>query len=98
MIDNSPKKNLFFDQFGNCLEKKTSFGKIRKPNTKSIRKRLKFADKDFVRFVEECLKWDRKNRLTPFNALKHKWIIKDFQKDMLEIHNKKIEDILNNDE
>ena len=98
MIISSPKKNLFFDKNCNPLEKSNSFGKIRKPNTKSISKRLKNADKSFIKFVKECLKWDRKERLCPLRALRHEWIIKDLGKEMLDVHNNKIEEILNNNE
>jgi dual specificity tyrosine-phosphorylation-regulated kinase 2/3/4 len=98
MIINSPKKYLFFDKNLNPLEKMNSFGKIRKPNTKSISKRLKKADKDFIKFVKECLKWDRKERLSPLKALRHEWIVKDLGKEMLDVHNNKIEEILNNNE
>ena len=98
MIISSPKKNLFFDKNCNPLEKSNSFGKIRKPNTKSISKRLKNADKPFIKFVKECLKWDRKERLCPLRALRHEWIIKGLGKEMLDVHNNKIEEILNNNE
>ena len=98
MIISSPKKNLFFDKNCNPLERSNSFGKIRKPNTKSISKRLKNADKSFIKFVKECLKWDRKERLCPLRALRHEWIIKDLGTEMLDVHNNKIEEILNNNE
>ena len=94
LIEFSPKKNLFFDENGNCLNKKNSFGKIRKPNKKSIENLLKNSDEDFVDFVKKCLVWEVEKRLTPLMALKHKWIIKNMPMEILKIHLKKINEII----
>ena len=43
LIDNSPKKLEFFNEDSSPLEKKNSFGKIRRPNKKSIEAFLIFS-------------------------------------------------------
>ena len=92
LIEKSPKKLEFFNENGNPLEKKNSLGKIRKPNKKSIEAFLINADKDFIDLIKNILKWKKEERIKPEEALKHKWIVKNLNKEELELHYLKIKE------
>lgn len=93
MIENAKKRDLFFDEDGEVYEKENSFGKIRRPNTKLLENFLVNADEDFTNFVKNCLQWDYKRRITPEEALRHKWICKEMPKEVLKVHYKKIKEM-----
>ena len=92
LIDNSPKKLEFFNEDGSPLEKKNSLGKIRRPNKKSIEAFLINADKDFIDLIQNILKWNKDERFKPEDALKHNFIIKNLNKEGLELHYLKIKE------
>ena len=97
MIFRSSKRRNFFNEKGEPLEKPNSFGKIRKPNKKSLENLLKRADNDFIDLIKSIFKWKKEERITPEDALKHKWITKNMNDITLSEHQKKINNFMNYD-
>ena len=86
IIFKSPKRRYFFNDKGEPLEKPNSFGKIRRPNQKYLEKFLKNSDNDFIDLIKKIFKWKKEERITPDEALKHKWIIKNMNNNILSQH------------
>jgi serine/threonine protein kinase len=97
LIFKSHKKRNYFTDNGEPLEKPTSFGKIRKPNKKSFEKFLKNADNDFIDLIKKIFKWKKEERITPEEALKHTWIIKNMNEKLLFEHFNKIKNFIDYD-
>eukprot|EP00741_Cyanophora_paradoxa_P025736 tig00000391_g24835.t1 len=74
LVDASPRRKMFFDSAGNPRIVPNSRGKKRRPASKDITACLKCSDAGFVNFLENCLRWDLRERFTPEDALQH-----DFQ-------------------
>eukprot|EP00026_Physarum_polycephalum_P000454 Phypoly_transcript_00455.p1 GENE.Phypoly_transcript_00455~~Phypoly_transcript_00455.p1 ORF type:complete len:1517 (+),score=378.84 Phypoly_transcript_00455:142-4692(+) len=75
VVDNSTRKKLFFDSNSVARVVPNSRGKKRKPASKTLAQVLKCNDKLFLDFLDGCLKWDAKERMTPEEGLKHAWIL-----------------------
>lgn len=75
---------------------KNSRGYLRKPMGKPLPLVMGDEDPDFTDFVEKCLEWDPKKRLTPDDALKHVWILKGLPPQVL-IHHQKMHNIMTPD-
>ena len=60
IIFKSHKRKNYFSESGEPLERPNSFGKIRKPNKKSLEKFLKNADNDFIDLIKKIFKWKKK--------------------------------------
>ena len=97
LIFKSHKKRSYFTDNGEPLEKPTSFGKIRKPNKKTFEKFLKNADNDFIDLIKKIFKWKKEERITPEEALKHTWILKNMNEKMLFEHFNKIKNFMDYD-
>jgi len=52
----------------------TRDGKRRIPGSRDLAEVLRCTDRAFVSFIEKCLRWNARDRLTPERALKHEWI------------------------
>ncbi len=53
----------------------SSRGAIHYPNSKKLKTILKgVSSHNFLGFIEACLQWDPKLRITPKDALNHDWI------------------------
>lgn len=50
------------------------------PKTKQLSQVLKCDDPVFLDFIDKCLEWDPKKRMTPDEALKHEWIFEVLKK------------------
>ncbi|XP_078091650.1 dual specificity tyrosine-phosphorylation-regulated kinase 4 [Mustelus asterias] len=74
IIQTSQRKRLFFDSKGSPKNVTNSKGKKRRPNSKKLAGVLKTNDKVFLDFLKGCLMWNPEQRLTPDEAMKHKWI------------------------
>ena len=72
LLQRASRAKYFFEPSGQ--PKLPSRGRKRNPGSKSLLSVLKDADKMFIDFVEKCLEWDPKLRLTPENAMRHPWI------------------------
>mmetsp|Transcript_15754 Transcript_15754/g.25662 ORF Transcript_15754/g.25662 Transcript_15754/m.25662 type:complete len:116 (-) Transcript_15754:457-804(-) len=65
---------MFYDQGGQPYLVENSRGRKRYPGAKSLAQALKCRDRDFVDFLSRCLEWEPHRRLTPDQALQHRWI------------------------
>eukprot|EP00698_Gefionella_okellyi_P003601 TRINITY_DN13381_c0_g1_i1.p1 TRINITY_DN13381_c0_g1~~TRINITY_DN13381_c0_g1_i1.p1 ORF type:complete len:603 (-),score=124.45 TRINITY_DN13381_c0_g1_i1:207-2015(-) len=79
IIDSAPRKKIFFDSSSNPLIKPNSRGKKRLPGTKDLPRALRCSDPLFISFLEESLKWDPRERMTPEEAMRHQWILEGLQ-------------------
>ena len=71
----SSRLKLFFEPDGEPKIVKNSRGKRRYPATKTLGKVIGSKDPSFLDFIDRCLHWDYRKRLTPEEALRHDWII-----------------------
>ncbi|XP_059510614.1 dual specificity tyrosine-phosphorylation-regulated kinase 4 [Stegostoma tigrinum] len=74
IIQTSQRKCLFFDSKGFPKSVTNSKGKKRRPNSKELASVLKTNDNLFLDFLKGCLMWNPEHRLTPDEAMKHRWI------------------------
>ena len=51
-----------------------SRNKRRRPGNKTLADALRCTDTLFISFLEGCLRWNISERLTPEEAMQHKWI------------------------
>jgi dual specificity tyrosine-phosphorylation-regulated kinase 2/3/4 len=65
LIVMASRRKVFFDDDYKSLETPNSKGKVRKPNTKELRRIMACDDEDFVDFIDQCLEWKPEKRLTP---------------------------------
>ncbi|XP_067861455.1 dual specificity tyrosine-phosphorylation-regulated kinase 4 isoform X2 [Heptranchias perlo] len=74
IIQTSQRKRLFFDSKGFPRNVTNSKGKKRRPNSKKLASILKTNNVLFLDFLNGCLMWNPEQRLTPDEAMEHKWI------------------------
>lgn len=74
MLMAAPRAKMFYDQGGQPYLVENSRGRKRYPGAKSLAQALKCRDRDFVDFLSRCLEWEPHRRLTPDQALQHRWI------------------------
>ena len=83
ILKESTRKNLFFDdKTGEPTLVKDSNGLVIEPGKKNLREVMKKVDETFFDFIEKCLVWDPEKRLTPTEALGHKWILEGLPKQL----------------
>jgi len=80
LIEQSPRVEMFFDEELEPKEFINTRGKRRLPASKSIEKVLKCDDPVFIDFIQKCLEWDPRRRMTPDEALRHEWIFEVLKK------------------
>lgn len=90
LIETSNKKIYFFNKNNEPYLYSNSDGMLREPNTKTIRDFLKTSDSLFINFIERCLKWWPKDRITPEEALLHDWITCDMTHEEMCLHKRKM--------
>ena len=87
LLEQAPRKNLFFNpEDDEPFPVKNSRGKIRMPDSKSILAYLSGSSPTFVDFIEKCLEWDPRKRISPIDALQHDWIIEGLPAEVLMYH------------
>ena len=74
MINVASRRKLFFDSSGNPRIVPNSRGRRRQPGSKDLASVQRANDRQFVSFLQGCLQWDKSERFTPEQALKHPWI------------------------
>jgi len=74
LVNASNRKKMFFDSQGQPRIVANSKGKKRRPATKDLSKALGCKDKAFLSFIKGCLRWDKRERLTPEQAMQHEWL------------------------
>ena len=89
ILDISTRRKIFFDSNYEPILQRNSRGKVRYPNTKTLKHVLRCSDDKFVRFIDLCLDWDPENRLTPIEALQHEWILEGLPPKVL-VHHKRM--------
>ena len=94
-INMSSKKDVFFDKNGYPFKIPNSNGKIRIPNTKTFQYFLKGSGDVFIDFIQRCLKWFPESRMTPEDALMHRFITEEMTSEQLYQHKQKINKIKN---
>ncbi len=72
MLKKATRRQVFFDDDGVPLHGRKANGVLRK----TLAAALECEDADFVSLLEGCLTWEPEKRLTPEEALSHRWIIK----------------------
>lgn len=73
ILEISTRKKNFFD--GNVPKiSQNSRGKKRIPETRSLIEKVKSQDENFLNFIERCLDWNPKTRMTPEEAFAHEFI------------------------
>jgi len=75
LLSQASRKKTFFDSQGNPRLVANSKGKKRHPGTKQLAQVLRCNDPSFLSFLEGCLEWDPRVRMTPEDALRHPWIL-----------------------
>lgn len=90
LILKAKNKERFFDDNYQPLNIPTSKGKIRRPKTQTIGHFLKNCDSLFLDFIERCLTWSPNERLTPYQALHHQWILNEMPANLIETHRRQI--------
>ncbi|XP_076325984.1 dual specificity tyrosine-phosphorylation-regulated kinase 4-like isoform X2 [Tachypleus tridentatus] len=74
VLEVASRRRLFFDSKGNPRNTTNSKGKKRRPGTKTLPLVLGCYEEQFVNFLARCLNWNPEFRITPEEALNHKWI------------------------
>ncbi|OMJ94086.1 hypothetical protein SteCoe_2861 [Stentor coeruleus] len=85
LLSRSLRKKFFFDRENRPRLTMDSRGRIVRPNTKKLDEVLKCTDAKFVEFIQKCLEWDPKKRMTPEEALRHDWIMEAQQKNVKKL-------------
>ena len=93
LIDNSPKRRIFFDKILKTFMLKDDNKNIFKPGSKKIKDILKDSPNNFIDFINKCLLWNPLERLTPEKALLHPFIIENMNGPELYKHKLKIKHI-----
>ena len=70
---------------------------MRKPNTKELGWVIECEDETFLDFLNQCLTWNPKERITAPQALRHQWILDGLPPNILihhmNLHNIKEEEL-----
>lgn len=74
MISQCSRRKLFFDSVGNPRIHVSSKGVKRYPAAKSLKKALKNSNEPLLDFISQCLIWNPRNRLVPYQGLHHVFI------------------------
>lgn len=80
ILAQSTRKKNFFDSQGKPRIVPNSRGKMRLPGTRFLQDIISSEDGLFLDFVKAILVWDPKTRLTPIDALNHRWLKKMFKR------------------
>ncbi len=65
---------LCVDSKGNPRCITNSKGRKRRPGGRELSSAVKTTDLLFLDFIQQCLQWDPERRITPEEALRHRWI------------------------
>ncbi|XP_075925339.1 dual specificity tyrosine-phosphorylation-regulated kinase 2-like [Petromyzon marinus] len=57
------------------------------PSTTSLKEKLRTTNRELIDFVQGCLEWDPARRLTPEEALNHRWLQDDTKDESHASHN-----------
>jgi dual specificity tyrosine-phosphorylation-regulated kinase 2/3/4 len=87
VLEQSTRKKIFFDpNTDEPILTPNSRGKLRMPESKSLHMVLQNSSPSFIDFIERCLEWDPRHRISPLDALQHEWIIEGLPPKVLLHH------------
>ena len=89
-LEQSTRKNVFFDSSGRPRIVPNSRGKMRYPGTRTIEDYIGDEDPAFAEFLHEILQWNPQLRPSPSEALGHPWIQKNISKPTVTRKKKRI--------
>ena len=90
ILAQATRKQVFFDEQTNePYLSQDSQGNLRIQSSKPLDEILMCQSESFQDFIRCCLEWNPANRITPFEALMHEWIIEGLPPQVL-IHHKKM--------
>jgi len=78
ILETATRIKMFFDVNGNPRLVPNSRGKTRRPGTKDLQMVLRTSEVKYVDFLQGCLQWDPRERLTPEDALQQEWILEGY--------------------
>eukprot|EP01018_Ginkgo_biloba_P031312 Gb_19741 [translate_table: standard] len=76
ILEKATRKKMFFDSNDNPRIVPNSWGKKHWPGEKTIASAIVCTDPLFINFLESCLRWDKDQRSTPDELLRHPWILR----------------------
>ena len=79
LVEMSSRKKMFFDSSGQARIVPNSRGKKRRPGSKDLAHAMHCKDRQFVDFLQGCLRWDPRERFTAEDAIHHEWILEGIQ-------------------
>lgn len=74
MITQCSRRKLFFDSVGTPRSYTSSKNVTRYPGAKSLKKALKSNNDLLIDFLSQCLIWNPRNRMAPYQGLRHEFI------------------------
>ncbi|XP_075924621.1 dual specificity tyrosine-phosphorylation-regulated kinase 2-like [Petromyzon marinus] len=83
MIDAATDMDIYTDKTG-CHRVN---GRKVVPSTTSLKEKLRTTNRELIDFVQGCLEWDPARRLTPEEALNHRWLQDDTKDESHASHN-----------
>mmetsp|Transcript_55747 Transcript_55747/g.181009 ORF Transcript_55747/g.181009 Transcript_55747/m.181009 type:complete len:560 (+) Transcript_55747:1948-3627(+) len=78
ILETATRIKMFFDSNGNPRLVPNSRGKTRRPGSKDMQMALRTSESKYVDFLQGCLQWDPKERLSPEDALQQEWILEGY--------------------
>lgn len=74
VLEMATRRRLFFDSRNNPRNLVNSKDKRRRVGSRPLSVILNCDETDFIDFLERCLEWDPRLRLTPDEAIRHPWL------------------------
>lgn len=74
VLEAATRRRLFFDSKNNPRNLVNSKNKRRRVGSRPLSVILNCDESDFIDFLERCLEWDPRLRMTPDEAIRHPWL------------------------
>lgn len=74
VLERATRRRLFFDSKNNPRNLINSKDRRRQVGSRPLTVILNCEETDFIDFLERCLDWDPRTRLTPDEAIRHPWL------------------------
>lgn len=74
VLEAATRRRLFFDSKNNPRNLVNSKDKRRRVGSRPLSMILNCDETDFIDFLDRCLEWDPRLRLTPEEAIRHPWL------------------------
>ncbi|THD18174.1 Dual specificity tyrosine-phosphorylation-regulated kinase 2, partial [Fasciola hepatica] len=73
ILEKANRRRIFFDSKGNPRNLVNSKGRKRLPGCRTLQELVKSSDPKFLDLIQQCLRWNPDERITPEVALNHDW-------------------------